>query len=130
TKHPDVPIFSMTRPSFLHDFAITKNYAIFADIQIGMKPLDMIAGGSPIGSDPAKVSRLGILPRYATDESKIKWLDVPGFNMIHAINAWDEDDGKTITLVAPNILSVEHTMERMDLVHAMVEEVRIDLDTG
>lgn len=55
---------------------------------------------------------------------------MPGFNIIHAINAWDEDDGKTITLVAPNILSVEHTMERMELVHAMVEKVRIDLDTG
>lgn len=129
-KNPDVPIFSMTRPSFLHDFAITKKYAIFADIQIGMNPLEMIAGGSPIGSDPAKVSRVGILPRYATNESKIKWFDVPGFNIIHAINAWDEDDGKTITLVAPNILSVEHTMERMELVHAMVEKVRINLDTG
>ncbi|XP_061341772.1 probable carotenoid cleavage dioxygenase 4, chloroplastic [Gastrolobium bilobum] len=130
-KHQDVPIFSMTRPSFLHDFAITKKHAIFADIQLGMNPLDMIAGGSPVGSDPSKISRLGILPRYAIDESQIKWFDVPGFNIIHAINAWDEDDdGKTVTLVAPNILSVEHTMERMDLVHAMVEKVTIELDTG
>ncbi|KAK7307406.1 hypothetical protein VNO77_40442 [Canavalia gladiata] len=129
-KHQDVPIFSMTRPSFLHDFAITKNYAIFADIQLGMNPLDMISGGSPVGSDPSKVSRIGILPRYATDESAMKWFDVPGFNLIHAINAWDEDGGKTVVLVAPNILSVEHTMERMELVHAMVEKVRIELDTG
>ncbi|KAE9596840.1 hypothetical protein Lal_00007353 [Lupinus albus] len=129
-KKPDVPIFSMNRPSFLHDFAITKKYAIFADIQIGMNPLDMISGGSPIGSDPSKITRLGFLPRYATDESKIKWINVPGFNIIHAINAWEEDDGKTITLVAPNILSVEHTLERMELVHAMVEKVKINLDTG
>ncbi|XP_027359900.1 probable carotenoid cleavage dioxygenase 4, chloroplastic [Abrus precatorius] len=130
-KHQDVPIFSMTRPSFLHDFAITKTYAIFGDIQLGMNPLDMIfAGGSPVGSDPSKVSRVGILPRYATDESSMKWFDVPGFNMIHAINAWDENDGKTVVLLAPNILSIEHTLERMELVHAMVERVRIDLDTG
>ncbi|KAJ1380940.1 Carotenoid oxygenase [Sesbania bispinosa] len=129
-KQPDVPVFSMTRPSFLHDFAITKKYAVFADIQIGMNPLDMISGGSPVGSDPSKVSRIGILPRYAKDESAIKWFDVPGFNIIHAINAWDEEDGKTVSLVAPNILSVEHTMERMELVHAMVEKVRINLETG
>lgn len=55
---------------------------------------------------------------------------MPGFNLIHAINAWEDDDAKTITLVAPNILSVEHTLERMDLVHAMVEKVTIHLNTG
>ena len=129
-KQPDVPIFSMTRPSFLHDFAITKKYAIFADIQIGMNPVGMLSGGSPVGSDPSKVSRIGILPRYAKDESEIKWFDVPGLNIIHSINAWDEDDGKAITLIAPNILSAEHTLERLELVHAMVEKVRIDLTTG
>ena len=129
-KQPDVPIFSMTRPSFLHDFAITKKYAIFADIQIGMNPLEMIAGGSPVGSDPSKVSRIGVIPRYAKDESEMKWFDVPGFNIIHAINAWDEEDGNAIEMVAPNILSVEHTLERMELVHALVEKVRIDLNTG
>ncbi|TKY70206.1 carotenoid cleavage dioxygenase 4 [Spatholobus suberectus] len=129
-KHEDVPIFSMPTPSLIHDFAITKKYAIFSDIQIGMNPLDMIAGGSPVGSVASKVPRLGILPRDATDESMIKWLDVPGFNIIHAINAWDEDEGRTVVLVAPNILSVEHTLERMELIHAMVEKVRIELDTG
>lgn len=130
-KQADVPIFSMLRPSFLHDFAITNKYAIFADIQIGMNPMEMIVGGgSPVGSDPSKVPRLGVIPRYAKDESEMRWFDVPGFNIIHAINAWDEEDGNQIVMVAPNILSVEHTLERMDLVHALVEKVRIDLRTG
>lgn len=130
-KQPDVPVFSMVRPSFLHDFAITKKFAIFADIQIGMNPMEMIVGGgSPVGADSSKVPRLGVIPRYAKDESEMRWFDVPGFNIIHAINAWDEDDGRAIVMVAPNILSVEHTMERMDLVHALVEKVRIDLNTG
>nr|BAC10552.1 nine-cis-epoxycarotenoid dioxygenase4 [Pisum sativum] len=129
-KHNDVPVFSMTTPSFLHDFAITKKYAVFADIQLGMNPLDMISGGSPVGSDPSKIPRIGILPRYANDEKKMKWFNVPGFNIVHAINAWDEEDGKTVTLIAPNILSVEHTMERLDLVHAMIEKVKINVETG
>ncbi|KAF8027838.1 hypothetical protein BT93_E0689 [Corymbia citriodora subsp. variegata] len=130
-KQPDVPIFSMVRPSFLHDFAITKKFAIFSDIQIGMNPMDMIfGGGSPVGTDPGKVPRLGIIPRYATDESEMRWFDVPGFNIIHAINAWDEEDGDEVVLVAPNIMSVEHTLERMDLIHALVEKVRINLRTG
>ncbi|XP_030472094.2 probable carotenoid cleavage dioxygenase 4, chloroplastic [Syzygium oleosum] len=130
-KQPDVPIFSMVRPSFLHDFAITKKYAIFSDIQIGMNPMDMIfGGGSPVGTDPGKVPRLGIIPRYAKDESEMRWFDVPGFNIIHAINAWDEEDGDEVVLIAPNIMSVEHTLERMDLIHALVEKVRINLRTG
>ncbi|KAL6549782.1 putative carotenoid cleavage dioxygenase 4, chloroplastic [Orobanche minor] len=129
-KRPDVPIFSMTSPSFLHDFAITKSFAIFNEIQIGMNPLEMIAGGSPVGANPGKVPRIGVLPRYATDESEMRWFEVAGFNVVHAINAWDEDDGRTIVMVAPNILSVEHTLERMDLIHASVEKVKIDLKNG
>ncbi|GAB4838577.1 Probable carotenoid cleavage dioxygenase 4, chloroplastic [Ancistrocladus abbreviatus] len=134
-KQPDVPIFSMLRPSFLHDFAITKNYAIFPDIQIGMDPIELIArGGSPVAADAGKVPRIGIIPRYAMDEKEMRWFDVPGFNIIHAINAWEERDvnngNEYIVMVAPNILSIEHTLERMDLIHASIEKVKIDLVTG
>lgn len=132
---PDVPVSSMTRPSFLHDFAVTEKYAVFNDIQIGMDPAGLVLrGGSPVGSDSTKVPRIGVMPRYATDESGIRWFDVPGFNLIHAINAWDEVDhvtgSESIVLVAPNIMSVEHTLERLELVHAQVEKVRINLETG
>ncbi|KAG7546939.1 Carotenoid oxygenase [Arabidopsis suecica] len=132
-KQRDVPIFSMTSPSFLHDFAITERHAIFAEIQIGMRmnPMDlMFEGGSPVGTDNGKTPRLGVIPKYAGDESEMKWFEVPGFNIIHAINAWDEDDGNSVVLIAPNIMSIEHTLERMDLVHALVEKVKIDLVTG
>ncbi|KAG8072021.1 hypothetical protein GUJ93_ZPchr0006g45233 [Zizania palustris] len=130
-KGADVPIFSVQQPSFLHDFAITERYAIFPEIQIVMKPMDMVVGGgSPVGSDPGKVPRLGVLPRYATDESEMRWFEVPGFNMMHSVNAWEEAGGEEIVLVAPNILSIEHALERMELVHACVEKVRINLRTG
>ncbi|KAL7159765.1 hypothetical protein ABFS83_01G049900 [Erythranthe nasuta] len=129
-KQPDVPIFSMTSPSFLHDFAITKKYAIFNEMQIGMNPMEMVAGGSPVAANAGKVPRIGVIPRYAKDESEMRWFDVPGFNMVHAVSAWDEDGGDAVVMVAPNILSVEHTLERMDLVHASIEKVRIDLKTG
>ncbi|KAK4802143.1 hypothetical protein SAY86_000346 [Trapa natans] len=128
-KHADVPIFSLTRPGFMHDFAITKKYAIFGDIQIGMNPIGMIEGGSPVGTDSGKVPRIGIIRRYAKDDSEMRWFEVPGFNLMHTINAWDEDDD-TVVLIGPNMMSVEHTLERMDLVHAQVEMVRIDLRTG
>lgn len=129
-KQKDVPVFSMTSPSFLHDFAITKRHAIFSEIQIKMRMDSMLEGGSPVGADNGKTPRLGVIPRYAGDESEMRWFEVPGFNIIHAINAWDEDDGNAVVLIAPNIMSIEHTLERMELVHALVEKVRIDLVTG
>ncbi|CAL5055388.1 unnamed protein product [Urochloa decumbens] len=129
-KGPDVPIFSVQQPSFLHDFAITERYAIFPEIQIVMQPMGMVAGGAPVGSDPGKVPRIGVLPRYATDESEMRWLEVPGFNIMHTLNAWEEAGGDELVLVAPNVLSVEHALERMELVHSCVEKVRIDLRTG
>ncbi|XP_006647756.2 9-cis-epoxycarotenoid dioxygenase NCED1, chloroplastic [Oryza brachyantha] len=130
-KGADVPIFSVQQPSFQHDFAITERYAIFPEIQIVMKPMDMVVGGgSPVGSDPGKVPRLGVIPRYATDESEMRWFEVPGFNIMHSVNAWEEAGGEELVLVAPNILSIEHALERMELVHACVEKVRINLTTG
>lgn len=127
----DVPIFSLTQPSMMHDFAITERFAIFPDIQIVMKPMDMVAsGGAPVGSDRGKVPRLGVLPKYARSDAEMRWFEVPGFNMMHALNAWEEDGGDAIILMAPNVLSIEHALERMDLVHSSVEMVRIDLLSG
>ncbi|KAG5589238.1 hypothetical protein H5410_039752 [Solanum commersonii] len=129
-KSHDLPIFYMTRPSFVHDFAITKNYAIFPDIQIEMNLLGLITGGAPVGTNSRKVPRLGVIPRYAIDESEMRWFKVSGFNMMHAINAWEEDNGDTIVVIAPNILSIEHFLKRLKLVHATIEQVKIDLKTG
>ena len=82
-------MFSILQPSILHDFAVTANWAIFCDIQIVMQPMKMVLGdGAPVGVDPGKVPRIGILPKYA-----------PGFNPFHTINAWEEGD--ELVLVAP-----------------------------
>nr|BAF36654.1 carotenoid cleavage dioxygenase [Chrysanthemum x morifolium] len=129
-KQDDVPIFSVISPSFIHDFAITKNYAIFPENQIEMSLTGLIGGGSPVRADPRKVARLGVIPRYDKDDSEMKWFEVPGLNVVHCINAWEEDHGDTIVMVAPNILSVEHALERMDLIHASVEKVTMDLKSG
>ncbi|KAK6251612.1 hypothetical protein SCA6_005617 [Theobroma cacao] len=130
-KHSDVPILSMARPSFVHDFAITKNYALFPDIQMEIKPMKMILeGGSPMILNPAKVPRIGVIPRYAKNDSEMRWFDVPGFNPVHVVNAWEVDDGNAIFMLAPNIISVEHALERSDLIHGMMEKVRVDLKTG
>lgn len=93
----------------LHDFAITEHYAIFPESQLVMCPMNMaLRGGSLIGLDSAMVQRIGVLPRYAKDESEMRWFKVPGFNMLHTANAWEESNGEEIILVSTNNLSVTH----------------------
>ncbi|GAB2263835.1 hypothetical protein Droror1_Dr00025969 [Drosera rotundifolia] len=90
----------------------------------------LIAGGSPMRFDPRKVPRLGVMPRYAKDDKDMKWFDVQGFNMFHLANGWDEEDGEgrgSVVVVAPNVLSINHGIERIDLFHGRMEMVRIDL---
>ncbi|CAI9099054.1 OLC1v1035815C1 [Oldenlandia corymbosa var. corymbosa] len=131
-KGPDVPIFSMKTSSCTHDLAITSRYAIFPDIQIGVNVLKAITGGRPtLGLDPRKIPRIGVLPRHGEDGREMRWFDVPGVNFLHMINAWEEGEGgDTVVMVAPNVWPIEHFIGRMDLVHASIEKLKIDLKTG
>ncbi|CAM8903955.1 unnamed protein product [Rhodiola kirilowii] len=130
-KLHDVPISSVARPAFFHDFAITKDYAVFCDTQLGINSLkNIVQGGPPVGADSRKVPRLGVLPKYAKDDSGMKWFDAPGFNMIHSVNAWDDKEANEIILVAPNLQSVKHALERLDLANPSIEKVSINLTTG
>ncbi|KAI3465330.1 hypothetical protein Pfo_021993 [Paulownia fortunei] len=126
-KQPDVPIFSMKNTALIHDFAVTKNYAIFNDVQMVVSPFEILKGRPPMRVDLVKVPRLGVIPKYAKDESEMWWIDVPGFNISHAVNAWEEDDGDTLVVVATNLSSVELTLERLDLAELTMEEIRISL---
>ncbi|KAK6116911.1 hypothetical protein DH2020_049286 [Rehmannia glutinosa] len=126
-KQPEVKIFSKKQASLVHDFAITKNYAIFPDSQIVIKPAEIIKGNQPALVDPKKVPKLGIIPRYAEDEKEMWWVEVPGYNCMHTVNAWEEDGGDTIVMVATNLLSVEHFMDHQELVHSSMERLEINV---
>ncbi|KAL3844404.1 hypothetical protein ACJIZ3_001807 [Penstemon smallii] len=126
-KQPEVPILSLKEASLIHDFAVSENYVVFPDTQIVIKPIDVLKGKSLVGIDSEKVPRLGILSRYAEDEREMWWVEVPGFNMVHTVNAWEEDGGDTIVVVAANVSGVENVLERMDLIHTLMERVEINV---
>eukprot|EP00252_Welwitschia_mirabilis_P024165 TRINITY_DN705_c0_g2_i2.p1 TRINITY_DN705_c0_g2~~TRINITY_DN705_c0_g2_i2.p1 ORF type:complete len:569 (+),score=-52.47 TRINITY_DN705_c0_g2_i2:54-1709(+) len=129
-KSPDVGIWSMSQPSFIHDFAITKRYAIFPDTQIHINPVNMLSGsGSLFCYDAEKVPRIGVIPRYATDDAEMKWFPVPGFNFIHALNAWDDGDD-AVTVVAVNPEPLQEALRMSDEVRPRLERLRIYLKSG
>ncbi|KAL0352037.1 UNVERIFIED_CONTAM: putative carotenoid cleavage dioxygenase 4, chloroplastic [Sesamum calycinum] len=47
--------------------------------------------------------------------------------MLHAVNAWEEDDGESLVVVASNISSVEQALEGLDLAQLKLEEIKISL---
>ncbi|GFP90552.1 probable carotenoid cleavage dioxygenase 4 chloroplastic [Phtheirospermum japonicum] len=126
-KQPDVPIFSMKNTALIHDFAVTKHYAVFNDVQMAISPNEILKGKPPMRVDLEKTPRLGVIKKYAKDESEMWWVDAPGLNISHGVNAWEEDDGDTLVLVATIISSVEHALERMDSVDTKMEEIRISV---
>ncbi|KAL0329847.1 UNVERIFIED_CONTAM: putative carotenoid cleavage dioxygenase 4, chloroplastic [Sesamum radiatum] len=128
-KGPDVPISSLKRGLVLHDFALTKNFIVFQDTQVGINLMEIMRGRSPMVFNPDKVPRLGILPRYAHDETELVWIDAPGFNMLHSINAWEEESGNKIVILAPNLLSIEHGLLDLSLYHSVIEKLTIDVET-
>lgn len=124
-----VPIFSITKPLFLHDFGLTKRFIIFQDIQLQVDPMEIVKGRCPVVFNANKIPRIGILPRHAKHDTELTWIDIPGFNMMHVINTWEEEDSsKTkITLLAPNFVSIEHGLELLHLFYNILEKVTIDI---
>ncbi|KAL1532276.1 ccd4,nced4 [Salvia divinorum] len=92
-KHKSVPIYSMKNCSFVHDFAVTKRFAVFPDTQIAIEPIEILRGKSTMRVDLQKIPKLGVIPRYAADESEMYWIDAEA-----AIARWrDGCMGRTAT---------------------------------
>lgn len=49
-------------------------------------------GSVPFHFDKTRPTRFGVLPRYASDASAIRWFEAPGegFMIFHVSNAWQE----------------------------------------
>ncbi|XVE59699.1 hypothetical protein DITRI_Ditri05aG0067100 [Diplodiscus trichospermus] len=127
-KQKEVPIFSIKQPSFIHDFAITKRFAIFHQTQLVVAPIKAMMGRSKlVDHQPNITPRIGIIPRYAFNDSHMKWFEIPGFNAIHILNAWEDGDGDEIVLIASNIVYLDNIFD--ETVEIKLEKVTINMKT-
>ncbi len=86
---------TMGGPTMVHDFAVTRNYAVFMDLPAVFDMDLAIAGDSmPIRWDDNYRARFGIMARAGTD-ADVRWFDVDPCYVFHTLNAY-EDDGRVI----------------------------------
>ncbi|KAH6795124.1 nine-cis-epoxycarotenoid dioxygenase 4 [Perilla frutescens var. hirtella] len=128
-KQKCTPIFSVERLTAIHDFAITESYAVIPDVQTVVNPLSILRGRSPVEVDRRKVARVGVIPRYAEDEEEMVWIEAAGFNPLHCVNAWEEDGGDTVCVVASNAFAVDKLFENIGLAQLRMEKISLNLKT-
>ncbi|XP_057766717.1 probable carotenoid cleavage dioxygenase 4, chloroplastic [Salvia miltiorrhiza] len=118
---------SMEKFTAIHDFAVTEKYAVIPDMQIVVNPWSILRGKSPVGVDREKVARVGIIPRYAEDEEEMVWIEAPGFNPVHCVNAWEEDGGDIVCMVASNALAVDQILDNVGCAELKMEKIVINV---
>ncbi|KAI3953622.1 hypothetical protein MKW92_013906 [Papaver armeniacum] len=86
-----VPI-TLAEPTIMHDFAITKKFAIFMDLPLKFRPKNFLTGEQLLAFDATKKARFGILPRYSTNEHNMRWFELLKCYIFHNANAWEDGD--------------------------------------
>ncbi|XP_017240696.1 carotenoid 9,10(9',10')-cleavage dioxygenase 1-like isoform X2 [Daucus carota subsp. sativus] len=105
----DPVTITLPRPVLMHDFAITENYVIIMDLPLYIKPKEMVKEKKLIFTfDATKKARFGVLPRYAKNDSLIKWFELPNCFIFHNANAWEEGDD--VVLITCRVENPDFTM--------------------
>ena len=128
--------------AFLHDFAITPNWAVFLQNAIAFNPLPYVAGrkgaAQCLQSQPGGQAKFWLIPRdggtFAGQKPRI--IDAPDGFVFHHLNAWEEGDDVVIESIYyadfPSIgpeddfRSIDFTL----LPEGLLEQCRINIASG
>jgi carotenoid cleavage dioxygenase len=75
----------------IHDFCVTRRYAIFMDLPIVFDLELAMKGSMPYRWSDEYPARLGLMPREG-GAADLKWFDVKPCYVFHSLNAYDDGD--------------------------------------
>ena len=78
-------------PTMMHDFCVTRRYAIFMDLPIVFDVKLAMKGTMPYRWSDEYPARLGVMPREG-NAADLKWFDVKPCYVFHPMNAYDDGD--------------------------------------
>jgi carotenoid cleavage dioxygenase len=117
----------------MHDFAVTRQHAVFFDLPAIFDVHALMAGEGAISWKPEHGARIGVLPRSSQSGDDVRWFEIDPCYVFHFLNAWESADGRTITVVGCRNarLPLAFGPEELDApVHPMLHRWVIDLDAG
>ena len=128
--------------AFLHDFAITPNWAVFLQNAVNFNPLPYVLGekgaAQCLRSNSKGQAKFWLIPRdsgaFAGQAPRI--IDAPDGFVFHHLNAWEEDGDVVVESIYysdfPSIgPDVDFAAVDFDLIpEGLLEQCRISLDRG
>ncbi len=113
-------------PTMMHDFMITRENAIFMDLPVTFDFSKAISGDIPIGWDESYGARIGILPRFGTNDD-IRWFEVDPCYVFHPVNAHVEGS-KVVCHVGRHEYMWRDSMD--DFAPSYLYKWTFDMETG
>ena len=77
--------------SMVHDFLVTRSYALFPILPLTGSLERAMKGAPPLAWEPDKGSHVGVMRRDA-DVSTMRWFTTDPCYVFHPMNAWEEGD--------------------------------------
>ncbi len=103
---------TVTGPTMMHDFAATRNHAIFMDLPAVFDVELAMKGGMPIRWSDDYPARFGIMPREGGD-ADVRWFDVQPCYCFHTLNAFE--DGNDVVVYGMRVPEIWRDSANMDM---------------
>jgi len=101
-------------PTWIHDFAMTRNHLIVWDLPVQYSQAHAAAGDDlPYAWTDGYHARVGVKPKHGTGD-EIRWFDIDPCWVFHPTNAWEEygEDGK-LTAITCDVIRFAKVFDKV-----------------